>query len=167
VLELSLRQALRLDHNYIGTEHLLLGLLDDREDFVLEVLSLRGADPESLRQAVIDQIEDRANRAKGEETSDLPTVSVRAVSPDSLVRRHISGGKPVPTTSGSNLVLWVEHPGRDLKAFTEAYTELSGLLTGLAIEELDPSLIEITSIETKGGPGLRLAITVPTEIDDS
>ena len=43
-LELSLREALQLGHNYIGTEHILLGLIREGEGVAAEVLVKLGAD---------------------------------------------------------------------------------------------------------------------------
>ena len=53
VLELSLREALQLGHNYIGTEHLLLGLIREGEGVAAQVLVKLGADLNSVRQQVI------------------------------------------------------------------------------------------------------------------
>jgi ATP-dependent Clp protease ATP-binding subunit ClpC len=44
VLELSLREAMRLGHSYIGTEHILLGLAHEREGVAMRILSDFGAD---------------------------------------------------------------------------------------------------------------------------
>ena len=53
VLELSLREALQLGHNYIGTEHILLGLLREGEGVATQVLVKLGADLGKVRQQVI------------------------------------------------------------------------------------------------------------------
>ncbi|MCL2594644.1 MAG: ATP-dependent Clp protease ATP-binding subunit [Promicromonosporaceae bacterium] len=53
VLELSLREALQLGHNYIGTEHILLGLIREGEGVAAQVLTKMGADLNKLRQQVI------------------------------------------------------------------------------------------------------------------
>jgi ATP-dependent Clp protease ATP-binding subunit ClpC len=53
VLELSLREALQLGHNYIGTEHILLGLLREGEGVATQVLVKLGADLGRVRQQVI------------------------------------------------------------------------------------------------------------------
>jgi ATP-dependent Clp protease ATP-binding subunit ClpC len=53
VLELSLREALQLGHNYIGTEHILLGLLREGEGVAAQVLQQLGADLNRVRQTVI------------------------------------------------------------------------------------------------------------------
>jgi ATP-dependent Clp protease ATP-binding subunit ClpC len=53
VLELSLREALQLGHNYIGTEHILLGLIREGEGVAAQVLVRLGADLNRVRQQVI------------------------------------------------------------------------------------------------------------------
>ena len=53
VLELSLREALQLGHNYIGTEHILLGLIREGEGVAAQVLVKLGADLNRVRQSVI------------------------------------------------------------------------------------------------------------------
>ncbi|MCM3556596.1 MULTISPECIES: ATP-dependent Clp protease ATP-binding subunit [Janibacter] len=56
VLELSLREALQLGHNYIGTEHILLGLIREGEGVAAQVLVKLGADLGRVRQTVIQLI---------------------------------------------------------------------------------------------------------------
>ena len=53
VLELSLREALQLSHNYIGTEHILLGLLREGEGVAVQALGNLDVDLAALRQAVM------------------------------------------------------------------------------------------------------------------
>ncbi len=53
VLELSLREALHLGHNYVGTEHILLGLIREGEGVAAQVLVKLGADLIRVRQQVI------------------------------------------------------------------------------------------------------------------
>jgi ATP-dependent Clp protease ATP-binding subunit ClpC len=53
VLELSLREALQVGHNYIGTEHILLGLIREGEGVAAQVLVKLGADLNRVRQQVI------------------------------------------------------------------------------------------------------------------
>ncbi len=54
VLELSFREALQLNHTYIGTEHLLLGLIGEGEGVAAQVLMQLGADLSRVRQRVIE-----------------------------------------------------------------------------------------------------------------
>jgi len=57
VLELSLREAQQLGHTYIGTEHLLLGLVREGEGFAAQILESLGADLPRVRQQVIDLLD--------------------------------------------------------------------------------------------------------------
>ena len=57
VLELSLREALQLGHNYIGTEHILLGLIREGEGVAAQVLEMLGADLEGVRGSVLELLE--------------------------------------------------------------------------------------------------------------
>jgi ATP-dependent Clp protease ATP-binding subunit ClpC len=61
VLELALREALSLGHDYIGTEHLLLGLLRQAESRAVEILNNCDADAEKVRDAVIRMLRERAD----------------------------------------------------------------------------------------------------------
>lgn len=54
VLELALREALQLGHNYIGTEHILLGLVRQGDGVPAEVLQKHGADVARVRETVIE-----------------------------------------------------------------------------------------------------------------
>src|SRR6201996_6384400 len=53
VLELSLREAIQLGHNYIGTEHILLGLIREGEGVAAQILVKLGADLNRVRRQVI------------------------------------------------------------------------------------------------------------------
>lgn len=59
VMELSFREALHYGHNYIGTEHLLLGLIREGEGVAPQVLVSLGVDLERLRQRVLELMGDR------------------------------------------------------------------------------------------------------------
>ena len=56
VLELSLREALALKHKYIGTEHILLGLVREGEGLAMLVLTRLGAGPDAIRARVLDAL---------------------------------------------------------------------------------------------------------------
>lgn len=56
VLELSLREALRLKHNFIGTEHLLLGILREGEGLAAQILAEAGVASEPLRRNLEDSL---------------------------------------------------------------------------------------------------------------
>jgi ATP-dependent Clp protease ATP-binding subunit ClpC len=65
VLELSLREALQLGHNYIGTEHILLGLIREGEGVAAQVLVKLGADLSRVRQQVIQLLSGYQGPATG------------------------------------------------------------------------------------------------------
>merc|ERR1719454_324849 len=58
VLEISLDEARQLGHNYIGTEHILLGLLREGEGVAARVLEILGAEPPKIRSQVIRMVGD-------------------------------------------------------------------------------------------------------------
>ena len=57
VLELSLRESLQLGHDYIGTEHIMLGLIREGDGVAAQVLVLLGADLNQLRQQVLQRLQ--------------------------------------------------------------------------------------------------------------
>ncbi len=67
VLELSLREALQLRHNYIGTEHLILGLLREGEGVGVQVLTSLGVDTAQLRNRVLELLAGELGRASSAE----------------------------------------------------------------------------------------------------
>jgi ATP-dependent Clp protease ATP-binding subunit ClpC len=87
VLELSLREALQLGHNYIGTEHILLGLIREGEGVAAQVLVKLGADLNRVRQQVIQllhgyQGKEPAAAGKLErELADDILIRIKAVEP--------------------------------------------------------------------------------------
>ena len=76
VLELSLREALQLGHNYIGTEHILLGLIREGEGVAAQVLQKLGADLNRVRQQVIQLL----SGYQGKETQTAGTAPEAAPS---------------------------------------------------------------------------------------
>ena len=64
VLELSLREALQLGHNYIGTEHILLGLIREGEGVAAQVLVRLGADLNRVRQKVVELVHTEESEAE-------------------------------------------------------------------------------------------------------
>ncbi|WP_272946557.1 Clp protease N-terminal domain-containing protein, partial [Cutibacterium avidum] len=57
VLELSLREALQMNHSYIGTEHILLGLIREGEGVAAQVLIRLGADLNTVRNSVLQLLQ--------------------------------------------------------------------------------------------------------------
>src|SRR5262249_22962541 len=68
VLEMALREALELGHNYIGTEHILLGLLREGEGVGAQILVRRGAALPAVRQRVVSAL-NKAGTASGRTSS--------------------------------------------------------------------------------------------------
>ncbi|MGA8987896.1 ATP-dependent Clp protease ATP-binding subunit [Aeromicrobium sp.] len=78
VLELSLREALQLGHNYIGTEHILLGLIREGEGVAAQVLVKLGADLNRVRQQVITLVsgfQGKEAEAAGAPSESAPSTS--------------------------------------------------------------------------------------------
>ncbi|GHC70752.1 ATP-dependent Clp protease ATP-binding protein [Nocardiopsis terrae] len=79
VLELSLREALQLGHNYIGTEHILLGLIREGEGVAAQVLVKLGADLNRVRQQVIQLLhgyQGKEPQATGASSESTPSTSL-------------------------------------------------------------------------------------------
>ncbi|GGS57029.1 hypothetical protein GCM10010156_14650 [Planobispora rosea] len=76
VLELSLREALHLHHTYIGTEHILLGLVREEEGVAAQVLTRQGVGLEAVRAQVIDLL--RSERRERASAGQEAFVSVRS-----------------------------------------------------------------------------------------
>ena len=79
VLELSLREALQLGHNYIGTEHILLGLIREGEGVAAQVLVKLGADLNRVRQQVIQLLsgyQGKETASAGAPTEGAPSSSL-------------------------------------------------------------------------------------------
>jgi hypothetical protein len=103
VLELSLREALERNHSYIGTEHILLGLVREGEGAAVRVLANLGVDLDSVRQRVDQYL-------SGQADPDQPDVSTRVrpamrtvdvMRPTGrLGRRRSTGTQVVGHTSG-------------------------------------------------------------------
>ena len=98
VLELSLREALQLGHNYIGTEHILLGLIREGEGVAAQVLVKLGADLARVRQQVIQLLSGYSSSGStGSAPSEKPGASTGGGSGES------SSGSLVLDQFGRNL----------------------------------------------------------------
>ncbi|TCM51586.1 ATP-dependent Clp protease ATP-binding subunit [Kribbella sp. VKM Ac-2568] len=124
VLELSLREALQLGHNYIGTEHILLGLIREGEGVAAQVLVKLGADLNKVRQQVIQLL----SGYQGKETA--------------------SAGAPAEGAPSSSLVL--DQFGRNL---TQAARE-SKLDPVIGREKEIERVMQVLSRRTKNNPVL-------------
>jgi ATP-dependent Clp protease ATP-binding subunit ClpC len=120
VLELSLREALQLGHNYIGTEHILLGLAREGEGVAAQVLQQRGADLNRVRQEVIGLLAGSLGRPPGE--ADVPTEHDEPLCPKCRARL---------TDSVAYRVVEVAAVGEgERRALTFAYCRLCGTSLG-------------------------------------
>ncbi len=137
VLELSLREALQLGHNYIGTEHILLGLIREGEGVAAQVLEKLGADLPKVRQTVIQLL----SGAEGEERGSSSSSS----SGSSRKRTTSGGGDP----SGKNTGI-LDQFGRDL---TQAARERK-LDTVVGREKEVERVMQVLSRRTKNNPVL-------------
>jgi ATP-dependent Clp protease ATP-binding subunit ClpA len=106
ILELALREALQLGHNYIGTEHILLGLVREGEGVGALIITAHGADLDQLRDAVIEILPAQATHGAGRrwlrslsgeageaEREDLPATPAAEASVSGAVQ--LAGTKPV------------------------------------------------------------------------
>ena len=130
-LELSLREALQLRHNYIGTEHILLGLIREGEGAAAQVLVKLGIDPNRVRQQVIQLLHGtqgtelgimraarRASKAGGTERGLLPEILSGVESIDShlsAIEQRVGAGLEM-----SDLDLQIEQARRDKESAARA-----------------------------------------------
>src|SRR3712207_1752715 len=89
VLELSLREALQLSHNYIGTEHILLGLIREGEGVAAQVLVKLGADLSRVRQQVIQLLSRYAGGKATAERAGARTRLGRMAVPEELRQAEV------------------------------------------------------------------------------
>lgn len=85
VFEVSLREAIGLGHNYIGTEHLLLGLIREGEGVAAQILAALGIDLERTRHAVREMVESDPEAVKASRRP-WPSPQPRCPHPDELLR---------------------------------------------------------------------------------
>jgi ATP-dependent Clp protease ATP-binding subunit ClpA len=92
VLELSLREALQLGHGYIGTEHILLGLVREGEGVAAQVLQKLGADLDRVRTRVTQLLQGYAEGevAPGEALQTDPKELVRKAAERARRARELS-----------------------------------------------------------------------------
>src|SRR5688500_15713962 len=98
VLELSLREALTLGHNYIGTEHILLGLIREGDGVGAQVLITLGADLSSVRQVVIQLLGGVTGGRRGmrfEPPMGMIPHQTPAAAQAAVEARRLAGGAPV------------------------------------------------------------------------
>ncbi len=87
VLELSLREGLQLGHNYIGTEHILLGLIREGDGVAAQVLIKLGANLNRVRQQVIQLL--HGQQGMGEQLIGEPEITGRRAGPADRAERRL------------------------------------------------------------------------------
>lgn len=115
VMELALREALQLGHNYIGTEHILLGLIREGEGVAAQILVQLGAGLNQVRIKVLQILQGEL---------------------DARVKRVEQDTKPAPRPEDEQLALQLEQIARQVRVYTATETSIrrtldptSGLLT--------------------------------------
>jgi hypothetical protein len=123
VLELALREALGLGHNYIGTEHVLLGLVHDDDGVAARILVDLDADPEKIRSEVIARAQ-----------SDAPARPQPLIHSGSTASIRIHGGPQPPLDSGwlDGLTPLLEPLGAEIRAELGRAPDVGDLLLAVA-----------------------------------
>ena len=152
VLELSLREALSLGHNYIGTEHLLLGLLREAESDTDSVVQFLGVDVPQLRAQVLAL----AGEGRGGDSSWSPAF-VEAE------RRARQTASPGPVTTGHVLVAMLADRSSQATRALE--------ILGVTPESVEAQLAQIPLRDTSDAPPVPRAVEIKlgghtTMIDD-
>jgi ATP-dependent Clp protease ATP-binding subunit ClpC len=123
VLEMSLREALQLGHNYIGTEHILLGLIREGEGVAAQVLQKLGADLKRVRQTVIQLLADTSVEHVSEPPAEVGfTTHDDPAEVVDLVFTPVCPGCQAPVGSGATLYRSMAVPA---EGETESFLEVS------------------------------------------
>ncbi len=102
VLELALREALQLGHNYIGTEHILLGLVRESEGVAARVLSNLDVDPDKVRREVVRRLGGGRSRSRGGVASPAAGAGSRPSGPRPASSTSTAGtSRPTPRRTSS------------------------------------------------------------------
>jgi hypothetical protein len=164
VLELSLREALQLGHNYIGTEHILLGLVREGEGVAAQVLVNLGAELSLVRQNVIAELSrlgpGTMRRAVGR-SPETPAVAKAGVQ-----ARRLAGGSPVGTQHYLMALLGQED---SLAAKALADLGVSREAVEAKLAQLEPTGTSDETPEQAGGRRIGMRVEgklVMLEIDD-
>jgi ATP-dependent Clp protease ATP-binding subunit ClpC len=152
VLELSLREALSLGHNYIGTEHILLGLLREGESDADSVVHLLGVDIAQVRAQVVAL----GGEARGGDASWSPALG-------EAERRARQAARPGPVTTGQVLVAMLADRSSQAAKALEAL--------GVTEESLEAQLAQVPLRDTSDAPPVPRSVEIKlggqtTMIDD-
>ena len=134
VLELALREALQLGHNYIGTEHMLLGIIREGEGVAAQVLIGLGASLTLVRQRVVELLSGPAPRGG---------------------RRQVGVSWQIEVVHPGRTAEAFEEASRTLADLVKRLEQS---------KTFDASRVEVSSVGTDDGPGLYLAVRGPAEV---
>jgi ATP-dependent Clp protease ATP-binding subunit ClpA len=163
VLELSLKEALGLGHNYIGTEHILLGLIREGEGVASQVLVASGLTPGQIRSKVIELLVGYTTAKPGGGTkaeASTPAVNVLATRV-----RAAAGDEPVGTHH--HLLALLEDPNclaaRILESFGVTKEAVASRIAEMGTAGTTDELPQPKPIRAAVdlGPGLRLDVDDP------
>jgi ATP-dependent Clp protease ATP-binding subunit ClpC len=155
VLELSLEEASQLSHNYIGTEHLLLGLIRENEGIAAQVLTNLGVKLDEVREEVLEflgasESGGGSNEDEGESGGESPGGGGGGGG-----RGESSGGSPstgsAPASGGKSKTPALDSFGRDL---TELARDGSKLDPVIGRDQEIERVVQILSRRTKNNPVL-------------
>jgi ATP-dependent Clp protease ATP-binding subunit ClpC len=152
VLELSLEEASQLSHNYIGTEHLLLGLIRENEGIAAQVLMNLGVKLDEVREEVLEFLgASEGSNNGGDEESESSGESSGGRSE----RSESSGSSPssgnAPASAGKSKTPALDSFGRDL---TELARDGSKLDPVIGRDQEIERVVQILSRRTKNNPVL-------------
>jgi SpoVK/Ycf46/Vps4 family AAA+-type ATPase len=180
VLELSLRESLQLAHNYIGTEHILLGLIREGEGVAAQVLVKMGADLNKVRQQVIQLLNEYPSKepsAAAEATPSTPLLldqigrnltqsardGEREMDPVIGREKEVERVMQVLSRRTNNVPVLVGEPGIDKVAVVRTLAqaivndEVSGILRNADLYELDGDSLLLADVG-KSGTSLSAAL---------
>ena len=154
VLELSLREALQLGHNYIGTEHLLLGLIREGEGVAAQVLAQLGLDLALVRQEVLQLLSGYAPPVEGRPQTAPPADTPAGARARDEARR-LAGDRPVGTHHVVSAILG-DHESLGAKALAALGVTADALAAELA--RLSPADTSDELPEEAGARHIRVEI---------
>jgi len=147
VMELSFREALRLGHNYIGTEHLLLGVVVEGEGVGAQVLRTLGVEMPDVRQEITGLLgpQPKGGRRRSARAGIRPMPPVRSEKAVSAIETR------------KEWTARVVRAGRTPADYRAAYDELEDMFEGMGFELNDRDL-GVSSVDTNEGPGIALSM---------
>src|ERR1700756_180948 len=121
VLALAAKEAKALNHSFVGTEHILLGLLREGEGVAARVLKSLEVDPARTRNEILKELDPNFTPAEGEADSpqvgdkkDVKTPALRAFGRD-LTELATQGARDPGTGAKNKIERLIENPGRRTK----------------------------------------------------